>query len=105
MPNTLTTPTTPASFAADPRLQRVIKLCAALCCKAANGENEDRARREPARFYLPRYIGSKGWFGLRLDQGRIDWHEVQNLLELSYTLAAPATLARQVQQSRRQSGQ
>lgn len=68
-----------------------------LCVRSANGENTDRVSREPLRFYLPPYIGKRGWFGLRLDRGRIDWKEVANLLELSYCLAAPKTLAAQVQ--------
>jgi predicted DNA-binding protein (MmcQ/YjbR family) len=63
-----------------------------VCCKAAMGENVDRASREPARFYLPAYIGPRGWFGLRLDGPAVDWAEVKNLVELSYRLAAPKTL-------------
>jgi phosphoribosylglycinamide formyltransferase-1 len=65
-----------------------------VCCKSALGENVDRASREPKRFYLPAYIGVRGWFGLRLDRGPIDWREVANIIELSYCLAAPKTLAR-----------
>lgn len=67
-----------------------------ICCKSEHGENVDRVSREPARFYLPAYIGKRGWFGLRLDRGRIDWKEVENLLELSYRLAAPKTLLKRL---------
>jgi len=63
-----------------------------VCCKAALGENIDRASREPQRFYLPAYIGPRGWFGLRLDGEAIDWSEVRNLVELSYELVAPKRL-------------
>jgi predicted DNA-binding protein (MmcQ/YjbR family) len=63
-----------------------------VCCRSALGENTDRVRRDPGRFYLPAYIGARGWFGLRLDRGAIDWREVQNVIELSYCLAAPRTL-------------
>jgi predicted DNA-binding protein (MmcQ/YjbR family) len=63
-----------------------------VCCKSALGENVDRASREPNRFYLPAYIGPRGWFGLRLDGGAIDWSEVRNLVELSYGLVAPRRL-------------
>ena len=63
-----------------------------VCCKSALGENVDRASREPARFYLPPYIGPRGWFGLRLDGEAVDWSEVRNLLELSYELVAPKKL-------------
>ena len=66
-----------------------------VCCKSALGENVDRASREPERFYLPPYIGPRGWFGLRLDGEAIDWAEVQNLVELSYRLVAPKRLVRE----------
>lgn len=69
-----------------------------VCCKSELGENVDRARSFPARFYLPAYIGARGWFGLRLDQGPIDWAEVGNLIELSYCLVAPRKLAQRVTQ-------
>jgi predicted DNA-binding protein (MmcQ/YjbR family) len=69
----------------------------AICCKSELGEHVDRVRSDPQRFYLPAYIGARGWFGLRLDVGPIDWREVQNVLELSYRLLAPARLARALQ--------
>jgi predicted DNA-binding protein (MmcQ/YjbR family) len=65
-----------------------------VCCKTALGENVDRASREPQRFYLPAYIGSRGWIGLRLDRDAVDWREVGNLVEQSYRLAAPKTLVK-----------
>jgi predicted DNA-binding protein (MmcQ/YjbR family) len=65
-----------------------------VCCKAALGEAVDRASRDPERFYLPAYIGPRGWFGLRLDRDGVDWDEVRNIVELSYCLVAPKTLAR-----------
>jgi predicted DNA-binding protein (MmcQ/YjbR family) len=71
-----------------------------VCCRSALGENADRVRRDPERFYLPAYIGARGWFGLRLDRGSIDWREVQNVLELSYCLAAPRTLQQALAASR-----
>jgi predicted DNA-binding protein (MmcQ/YjbR family) len=64
-----------------------------VCCKSELGENIDRANREPDRFYLPAYIGKQGWFGLRLDKGPVNWGEVENILKLSYCLAAPRKLA------------
>jgi len=64
-----------------------------VCVRSALGENVDRAGADPDRYYLPAYIGPRGWFGLRLDRGAIDWNEVRNILQLSYCLAAPKTLA------------
>jgi len=69
-----------------------------VCVKSALGENVDRAGAQPERYYLPAYIGPRGWFGMRLDLGAIDWHEVENIVELSYCLVAPKSLARIVEQ-------
>jgi hypothetical protein len=49
-------------------------------------------KRAPERFYLPPYIGRRGWFGVRLDQGDIDWDEVGALAAISYNLVAPKGL-------------
>lgn len=67
-----------------------------VCVKSALGENLDRVRLEPDRCYLPAYIGKRGWFGLRLDRGRVRWREVAVILEQSYRLTAPKSLARKL---------
>ena len=64
----------------------------AVTCKALPGENAALAGAQPKRYYLPAYIGPRGWFGLRLDRGRIDWREVANVVARSYRLTAPRTL-------------
>jgi predicted DNA-binding protein (MmcQ/YjbR family) len=61
----------------------------AACMKARLGEHVQHVKRAPGRFYLPQFIGRRGWFGLRLDQGDIDWDEVKALVSVSYNLAAP----------------
>src|SRR5918994_7258443 len=55
-----------------------------VCVKSQLGENLDRARLEPERFYLPAYIGPRGWFGMRLDRGRGGWRRVAANAEQSY---------------------
>jgi hypothetical protein len=67
-----------------------------VCVKSELGENLDRVRREPNRFYLPAHIGPRGWFGLRLDRGRVDWREVAEVVERSFRLTAPKTLAKRL---------
>jgi hypothetical protein len=67
-------------------------------CKVMPGENDALVAAQPKRFYLPAYIGSKGWVALRLDLGKINWSEVRDLLTGSYLLVAPKTLARIVEQ-------
>jgi predicted DNA-binding protein (MmcQ/YjbR family) len=64
----------------------------AACVKARLGEHVQHVKRAPTRFYLPQLIGRRGWFGVRLDQGEIDWNEVKALVAVSYNLAAPKEL-------------
>lgn len=65
----------------------------AVTCKALPGDNASLAAAQPTRFYLPAYIGPKGWVALRLDIGEIDWDEVAELVLGSYCLVAPKRLA------------
>ena len=67
-----------------------------VCVKSERGENVDRARLDPERFYLPAYIGPRGWFGMRLDRGRVAWREVEEVVERSYRLTAPKTLLKKL---------
>ena len=73
-----------------------------VCVKSERGENADRARLEPERFYLPAYIGPRGWFGMRLDRGRVPWAEVAEVVERSYRLTAPKTLLKKLDGARGQ---
>src|ERR1700757_2079204 len=56
--------------------------------KVLPGDNKALAAAQPARFYLPSYVASRGWVALRLDTGTIDWDEVKELLFGSYMLIA-----------------
>ncbi len=64
----------------------------AVLCRSALGENVDRARRDPARFFLPSFNAHHGWFGIRLDVPLVDWNDVAAALTTSWRLAAPKTL-------------
>jgi predicted DNA-binding protein (MmcQ/YjbR family) len=57
----------------------------AVACKALPGENTALAAAHPSRFYLPAYIGPKGWVALRLDTRKVDWDEVGDLVQVSYS--------------------
>jgi predicted DNA-binding protein (MmcQ/YjbR family) len=46
---------------------------------------------------LPDYLASRGWAGLRLDIGEVDWDEVSELVRGSYQLIAPKRLAKLVE--------
>ena len=64
----------------------------AVTCKVAPGDNAALVAAQPARFYMPAYIGPKGWVALRLDLGDIDWDEVAELVGDSYRRVTPSRL-------------
>ena len=70
-----------------------------ICCKVLPGDNAALVKSDPKRFYLPAYIGSRGWVALRLDVGKVDWEDVRELLKTSYVLCAPKKLTVMVSQT------
>jgi hypothetical protein len=58
--------------------------------KVLPGDNTALIAADPARFYMPAYIGQKSWVGLRLDTGEIDWEEVEELVKQRLTEPASA---------------
>jgi predicted DNA-binding protein (MmcQ/YjbR family) len=64
-----------------------------VCAKVLAGDNTALISAQPARFYMPSYIGPKGWVALRLDRGAVDWKEVGELVKTSYQLVAPKSLS------------
>ena len=51
---------------------------------------------DPERFFRPPYVGHRGWIGMRLDVGALDWDEVFAVLVDAYRLVAPKTLVKQL---------
>jgi len=65
----------------------------AINCKLPPGENTALIAAQPKHYYMPAYVGPRGWAGFRLDAGRIDWSEVTELIKTSYSLIADKKLA------------
>lgn len=63
-----------------------------LWCKAPPGSQAVLVGADPARFFVPPYVGHKGWVGVRLDRGP-DWAEIAAIVRRSYRLVAPRRLA------------
>ena len=61
-------------------------------CKAPAGSQMVLVGADPQRFFVPPYVGHKGWIGMRLDDGP-DWGEVARVIRRSYRLIAPKRLA------------
>ena len=54
--------------------------------KAGPGVQEALVAEAPERFFVPKYVGSKGWVGAHLEVDH-DWDEMAELIEDSYRLA------------------
>jgi hypothetical protein len=67
-----------------------------LCCKSTPSRQKVLLACDPKHYFLPAYVGSKGWIGLRLDLPTVNWGEVSALLIEAYRLQAPARLAKQI---------
>ncbi|HMG84771.1 MAG TPA: MmcQ/YjbR family DNA-binding protein [Terracidiphilus sp.] len=70
-----------------------------ICCKALPGDNERLIASNPRKFYMPAYIGPRGWVGLRLDRPTVDWSEVKELVHGSYMQTAPKRLLKLLEQA------
>lgn len=64
-------------------------------CKAPPGVQQVLVSSDPDRFFVPPYVGSKGWVGVRIGPAT-DWLEVAELAEDSYRMIAPKRLVAQL---------
>jgi hypothetical protein len=55
------------------------------------GEQEAMVFTDPARFFRPPYVGSRGWVGVRIDR-KPDWALVARLVDQAYRQVAPPRL-------------
>jgi predicted DNA-binding protein (MmcQ/YjbR family) len=62
-----------------------------LWAKAPPGGQEHLVAADPARFFVPPYVGHRGWIGMRLDADP-NWDEVAEVVRRSYRLTAPKRL-------------
>jgi predicted DNA-binding protein (MmcQ/YjbR family) len=63
----------------------------ALWLNAANGSQALHVQAEPTHFFVPPYVGPRGWLGLVLDRG-IAWKRVVELVREAYDKVAPSDL-------------
>jgi predicted DNA-binding protein (MmcQ/YjbR family) len=68
-----------------------------LWVKATPESQRELRAADPRRFFVPPYLGPRGWVGVWLD-GDVDWAEVGELVTDGYRLAAPKRLARLLDQ-------
>ncbi len=63
----------------------------ALWLNAPQGAQGHYVKQEPKHFFVPPYVGPRGWLGVNLDKG-ISWKTVARLVREAYEKVAPASL-------------
>ena len=63
----------------------------AIWCAAGPGVQRLLVEENPVRFFVPPYVGHRGWLGARLDI-QVDWQEMAELIEDAYRVVAPRRL-------------
>jgi hypothetical protein len=68
----------------------------AIWCAAPEGMQKMLVDADGERFFVPPYVGHRGWLGVRLDRG-IHWDELAGIAEDAYAEVAPAKLVEAAQ--------
>ena len=67
----------------------------ALWLNAPSGAQTLYVREEPRRFFVPPYVGPRGWLGVHLDRG-VAWQRIAKLVREAYEKIAPVRLSGQI---------
>ena len=60
-------------------------------CAAPAGLQQSMVEAHPDRFFVPPYVGHRGWLGVHLDVP-VDWIEIADIVETAYRQIAPRRL-------------
>jgi hypothetical protein len=63
----------------------------AFWCAAPPGAQEAYVGSDPESYFVPPYVGGRGWLGVRLDVP-VDWAEIAGIVADAYRVVAPKTL-------------
>jgi hypothetical protein len=66
----------------------------AVWCKSTSDEQRRLVAENGTRFFVPPYVGVKGWIGVCLDADKADWIELQMLVEEAWRSVAPPRVLR-----------
>lgn len=69
----------------------------ALWLKGSAATQDALIQSEPRDFFIPPYVGVRGWVGVHLNKG-IGWRRVIGLIQEAYERTAPATLCAEIGQ-------
>ena len=54
-----------------------------LWCAAPEGAQRLMVEADPRQFFVPPYVGFRGWLGVNLDQG-LDWEEIAGIVSAAH---------------------
>lgn len=70
----------------------------AIWTSAPPGAQQVLVASDPEQFFVPPYVGHRGWVGVRLDRDP-DWAEVAGIIEDGWRVVAPKTLVSRFDQT------
>jgi len=62
-------------------------------CAGQPGAQQALVARDPLRYFVPPYVGGRGWLGVYLDVPNVDWDLILDLVREAYLMVAPRKLA------------
>lgn len=65
----------------------------AFCCKSSLSEQRRLVASDADTFFVPSYVGPKGWVGVRMDLPSVDWTTIEELARTAYQSLAPRKMA------------
>jgi hypothetical protein len=68
----------------------------AFWCAAPPGAQEVLVSGQPDRYFVPPYVGHRGWLGVRLDLP-VDWEEIAELVADAFRTVAPKRLVAEME--------
>jgi len=63
----------------------------AIWCAARAGDQQLLVDADAEKFFVPPYVGHRGWLGVRLDRD-LDWDELRGIVEDAFCTVAPKRL-------------
>src|ERR1700759_3830063 len=64
----------------------------ALWVNSPSGAQDHYVKSEPKHFFIPPYVGPRGWLGVHLDKG-LSWQRIAAIVRQAYEKVAPRILA------------
>ena len=71
----------------------------ALWCAAPEGMQAALVDGDPEHYFVPPYVGHRGWVGVHLNRG-LDWDAIAGAIEDAYTSVAPRRLVERAEKNR-----